>query len=134
MMWLMLGIPTASLILHQIANNLASVVVTLTAWWIVLMMGLSCTWIYDIEVATWFLMLMSEMTIEEERLDDALKMMLLRFLMWFLMFEKRRWNENQSGKEWVQTPHQKMKRRGEVYYSCYPCQLEESSSEVFVSV
>ena len=133
-MWLMLGILTTWLIPYCIANNSASVVMTLTTQWIVLMTNLSCKWIYDIEVATWFLMLASEMTMEEKGLDNVLKVMLLRFLMWFLMFEKRRWNENQSGKEWVQTPHQKMKRRGEVYYSCYPCQLEESSSEVFVSV
>ena len=120
-MWLMLGILTTWLIPYCIANNSASVVMTLTTQWIVLMTNLSCKWIYDIEVATWFLMLASEMTMEEKGLDNVLKVMLLRFLMWFLMFEKRRWNENQSGKEWVQTPHQKMKRRGEVYYSCYPC-------------
>ena len=99
MMWLILEIPTTWLIPHCIANNLALVVVILTAQWIVLITDLSCEWIYNIEVATWFLMLVSEMIIGEEGLDNTLKVMLLRFLMWFLMFEEHGWNENQSGKE-----------------------------------
>ena len=40
----------------------------------------------DIDIATWFLMLALEMTIEEAGLDDASKVMLLSTLIWFLMF------------------------------------------------
>jgi len=42
------------------ANNLASVLVTLTAWWIVFIKGLLTIWIYVIKVATLFLMLASK--------------------------------------------------------------------------
>ena len=80
-MWLVLGMLTTWLIPYWITNSSASVVVTLTTWWIVLMTGLSCEWICAIEVATWFLMLASEMTIEEEGLDNTLKVMLFRFFM-----------------------------------------------------
>ena len=93
MIWLVLVILTAWLIPHQIANNLALVVVILTALWIVLMTGLLCEWICNIEVATWFLMLASETTIEEEGFDDTLNVMLSRFFMWFLMFEEHGWKE-----------------------------------------
>jgi len=48
------------LMLHLMANNLASVLVTLTAWWIVFVKGLSTLWICTMEVATLFLMLVSE--------------------------------------------------------------------------
>ena len=71
----MLEIPTTWLISHYITNNSALVVMTLTAQWIVLMTDLLCKWIYNIEVVTWFLMLASEMTMEEERLDNALNIM-----------------------------------------------------------
>jgi len=40
----------------------------------------------NIDIATWFLMLALEMTIEEAGLDDASKVMLLSTLIWFLMF------------------------------------------------
>ena len=42
------------------ANNLASVLVTLTAWWIVFIKGLSTIWICVIKMATLFLMLASK--------------------------------------------------------------------------
>ena len=79
----MLVIPTTWLISYQIVNNLALVVVViLTTLWIILITGLSCEWIYNIEVATWFLMLVSEITIEEEEeFDDALNVMSSRFFM-----------------------------------------------------
>ena len=47
----------------------------------------------DIDIATWFLMLALEMTIEEAGLDNASKVMLLSTLIWFLMFLDWRWNE-----------------------------------------
>jgi len=50
------------LIPHLIANNLASVLVTLIAWWIVFVRGLSTIWMCTMEVATLFLMLASEAT------------------------------------------------------------------------
>jgi len=95
----MLVIPTAWLIPHQIANSLVLVVVTLTALWIILIMGLSCEWICDIDMATWFLILVLNTTIEDEGFDDALNVMSLRFLMWFLTFEEHEWKENWSEKE-----------------------------------
>jgi len=94
----MLVILTAWLIPHQIANSSVSVVVILTALWIILIMDLLCEWICDIDMATWFLMLVLDTTIEDEEFDNALNMMSLRFLMWFLIFEEHRWKENQSGK------------------------------------
>ena len=42
---------------------------------------------------------MSEITIEEEEFNDALNVILSRFFMWFLMFEKYRWKGIQSEKE-----------------------------------
>lgn len=62
-------------------------------------MGLSCKWICDIDMTTWFLMLVLDTTIEDEVFDDALNVMSLRFLMWFLTFEEHEWKENWSGKE-----------------------------------
>lgn len=73
--------PTAWLISHQITNNLALVAVILTALWIVLMIGLLCEWICDIKVATWFLILVSETTIEEKEFDNALNVISSRFFM-----------------------------------------------------
>ena len=50
-------------------------------------------------MATWFLMLASNTTMEDEIFDNALNMMSSRFLMWFLIFKEHSWKENQSGKE-----------------------------------
>ena len=44
-------------------NNSASVEVVLMAWWIVLITEVSWTWIWVIDVTTWFLMLASNTTI-----------------------------------------------------------------------
>ena len=46
---------------HLMAKSSASVEVTLVAWWIVLMTGLSWTWIYAMEVVTLFLIPISKM-------------------------------------------------------------------------
>ena len=75
---LMLEIPTAWLILHLMVKSLGSVVVILTAWWIVLITGLSCEWICNIEIATLFLILVSDITMEEWGLEDTLIVMLSR--------------------------------------------------------
>ena len=53
----------AWLISHLIAKSLAFVEVILTTWWRVLITGLSWMWIWAIEVATWLLILVSDMTI-----------------------------------------------------------------------
>ena len=50
------------------------------------------------EVATWFLMLVSDTTIVEKRLDDALNMILSKFFMCFLTFVRQGWKEKWSGK------------------------------------
>ena len=56
---------------YLIANSLASVVNTLMAWWHVLMISWLNEWIYKIEVATWFLMLASDMTIQAKGSEDV---------------------------------------------------------------
>ena len=48
---------------HLIANNSASVLMTLTMWWTIFVKGLSTIWMSAIEVATLFLMLASDATI-----------------------------------------------------------------------
>ena len=104
-------------------NSSASVAVTLTALWIVLMTDLLCEWIYDIDMATWFLMLALDITMEDKGLDDALNMMSLRFLMWFLVFEEYGWKENWSGKEsmsWFPGLNSSSKAE-KVCYTYYPC-------------
>ena len=79
------------------ANSSASVVNTLTILCIVLVTGLLCKWMCEMDVATWFLILVSEMTIAKDVLDNALSVMLSSSSMCFLIFEKHGWNENLSG-------------------------------------
>ena len=79
-MHLILGILMAWFILHLIANNSASVVVILIARWIVLTIGLLYKWMCNIEVAMLFLMLASEMTIDEDGSEEASVIVLSRFL------------------------------------------------------
>jgi len=43
-------------------------------------------WIYEMDVATLFLMLASDITRDVEELDNALRVRLLRIWMWFLTF------------------------------------------------
>ena len=45
------------------ANNSASVLMTLTAWWTIFVKGLSTIWMYAIEMAILFLILASDVTI-----------------------------------------------------------------------
>ena len=49
----------AWLIPHLMVNNSASVIITFTAWWRVLIRGLLWMWIWEIEIAILFLMLAS---------------------------------------------------------------------------
>ena len=125
---LMLGIPTAWLILHLIAKSLASIVVIFTIWWIVLMISLLCKWICNIEIATLFLMLASERTIEEWELLEALMAMLSRLCIWFLILWVYAWKENWSKKEFIslflgKTLHWKEKKRRKIHYIYCPCWL-----------
>ena len=69
------------LIPHLVAKILALVNVTFIAWWTVLIIGLSWTWIYTIEVATWFLTLVLDTIIADFRSADAWRIMLLRLQM-----------------------------------------------------
>ena len=52
----------AWLILHLMVNSSASVLVMFTAWWRVLTTGLLWTWMWEMDVATLFLMLASVIT------------------------------------------------------------------------
>ena len=92
----MLVISIAWFILHWIANNLASVIVTLTTLCIVLTTGLLKECIFEINMVTWFLILASETTITEEGLNDALNTLLSNFLICFLIFGEQEWKEKWS--------------------------------------
>ena len=88
---------------HWTANNLASVIVTLTTLCIVLTTYLLKEYICEIDVVMWFLILALEMTIVEEGLDDALNALSSNFSICFLMFGewewKEKWFENKSIKQ-----------------------------------
>ena len=77
------------------ANNSASVVVILTALWIILMTSLSYEWMCEIDVATWFLILVSDTTMEEKEFDNALNTISSNFSMCLLVFEECEWKEKQ---------------------------------------
>jgi len=53
----------------------------------------------EIDVAMWFLILVSDTIMEEEEFDDVLNAISSKFSMCFLIFEECRWKENQSEKE-----------------------------------
>ena len=96
--YLTLGSVTAWLMLYQIVKSLASAVVILIALYKVLTTGLSKEWMCEMEVVTWFLMLVSNTTIVEKGLEDTLNMTSSKFFMCFLTFIRWGWKENQSGK------------------------------------
>ena len=85
---------------HWIANNLASVVVMLIVLYIVLTINLLKEWIWEIDVAMWFLILASNIIIVEEELDDILSAISFNFLIYFLVLKewgwKEKWSENKS--------------------------------------
>jgi len=95
-MCLMLGILLAWLILHLIAKSSASVEVMLTAWWIVLMIGLLYEWMCDMEIMTLFLMLVFKITVTEWGSVEALMAMLSRLCKypWYLVFMHERRNDS----------------------------------------
>ena len=94
--WLTLALSIAWFILHWIVNNPASVVVMLIALCIVLTIGLLKGWMWEINVATWFLILASDTTIVKEGLDDVLSAMSSNFSIYFLTLEEQGWKEKQS--------------------------------------
>ena len=85
---------------HRIANNLASVVVMLIVLYIVLTIDLLKEWIWEIDIAMWFLILASNTIIVEEELDDILSAISFNFLIYFLVLKewgwKEKWSENKS--------------------------------------
>ena len=111
------------------ANSSALVVKTLTALCIVLVTGLLCEWMCKMDVATWFLILASEMTIAEDMLDDVLSVVLSSSSMCSLVFEEHGWNVNLSEKESIRqfpglNSSLKKKRKKWVYYAYCPYQWE----------
>jgi len=92
----MLALSIAWFILHWIVNNSALVVVTLITLCIVLTIGLLKGWMWEINVATWFLILASDTTIVKEGLDDVLSTILSNFSIYFLTLEEQGWKEKQS--------------------------------------
>ena len=92
----MLELATAWFILYCMANNSASVVVTLIALCLVLMTGLLKKWICDIKVAIWFLILASDTMIVDKGLDDTLNTISSNFSIYFLVLEEQKWKEKQS--------------------------------------
>jgi len=99
MIFFILECLTNWLILHRIARSLASVGVTFMAWCSILITGLSYMWICEMDIATLFLMLASDMTRDMEESDDALRVRSLRIWMWFLMFFPHEWKEILSENE-----------------------------------
>ena len=93
MIFFILECLTNWLILHRIARSLASVGVTFMAWCSILITGLSCMWIYEMDVAMLFLMLVLDMTRDVEELDDTLRVRSSRIWMWFLTFFSHEWKE-----------------------------------------
>ena len=79
--------------LHWIANNSALVVVMLIALCIVLMTGLLKEWMWEIDVAMWFLILALDTTIVEIGLDKSLSTISSSFLICFLIQDKQEWKE-----------------------------------------
>jgi len=92
----MLALSIAWFILHWIVNNSALVVVTLITLCIVLTIGLLKGWMWEINVAIWFLILASDTTIVKEGLDDVLSTILSNFSIYFLTLEEQGWKEKQS--------------------------------------
>ena len=94
----------AWLIPYLMANNLAFILVILTTWWSVLVIGLLWMWIYNINIAMLFLTLVSVMTKAWEWLfEDSIANLLslwtwdLRLSLLHLLNEwKEKWLEKVS--------------------------------------
>ena len=83
-----LELATAWFMPYWIVNNLVSVVVILIALCIVLTAGLLKEWIWEINVVTWFMILVSDTTIVEKGLDEALSTISSNFSICFLVLEE----------------------------------------------
>ena len=70
---------------HLIANSSASVEVMPTAWCKVFSMRFKYEWIYTIDIAMLFLILTSETTIIELKLDEALRTMSSSLQKWAVL-------------------------------------------------
>ena len=97
MICLMLWLATTWFILQWIAKSSASAVVILIALK-VLTIGLLKEWMCKMEVATWFLILTFDMTMDEKGSEDAQSVISSKFSMCFLTFEEWGWKEKWSGK------------------------------------
>ena len=98
MIYLMLWLATAWFILQQMAKSSALAVVILIVLCKVLTTGLLKEWMCEMEVATWFLILVSNTTMDEKGSEDALSMVSSKFSICFLTFKEQGWKEKQSGK------------------------------------
>jgi len=78
---------------HLMVNNSALVLVMLTTWWIVLIVGLSWVWICAIDVVTEFLMLVSDAMMaikgEEEDSKTILSRVWARNLLFFSLLSTK---------------------------------------------
>ena len=96
------SLPHTWLIPHLIAKNSASVLVTNTAWWTVLVKGWSCICTCDIDVAMSFLILASVTTMAVCGEDDDYKVILsscwMHILLFFFLLAKLKenWSKNMS--------------------------------------
>lgn len=100
-MWDVFGMRMAWLILHLMANNSASVVVTLTVWWTVFLTCSEWEWTWEIDVATLSFRLASDMTMTVLESIIRLSKRLSSWRKWesllslFLRFAW--WNEKRPG-------------------------------------
>ena len=88
---LYMGSVIAWLIPYLIAKSSASAVVMLMALWRVLTMGLLKEWMCNMDIATWFFMLVSDTMMDEKGLEEALIVISSKFSMCFWMFKVWGW-------------------------------------------
>ena len=55
-------------------------------------------WMCEIEVATWFLILTSDTTMDQKGSEDALSVIYFKLSMYFLTFKEQGWKKKQSEK------------------------------------
>ena len=77
----------------------SSVKVTFIARYSILMTGLLCIWICEIDIVMLFLILTLDTTRDVEKLDNTLSIKISRFWMWFLTFFPCGWKEILSKNE-----------------------------------
>ena len=98
MICLALWLVTAWFILQWMAKSLALAVVILIALCKVLTTGLLKKWMCEMEVVTRFLILASDMTMDEKGSENALSVISSKFSMCFLTFKEQEWKEKWFGK------------------------------------